>query len=63
MHEENDELKCDLYNLAYMNNLSFTANNKDKFIQVYTKSQHIFKGCKFELQQFKTEIKLTKICG
>ncbi|XP_068232415.1 uncharacterized protein [Palaemon carinicauda] len=48
------ELKTELYNLAYMDNLAYTTNDIDRLKWVYEKLDSIFSPYKFELQQFIT---------
>ncbi|XP_068225225.1 uncharacterized protein [Palaemon carinicauda] len=48
------ELKTELYNLAYMDNLAYTTNDIDRLKWAYEKLDSIFSPYKFELQQFIT---------
>ena len=50
--EKENLLRNTLYNLAYMDNLSFSAQDYDQLKYAYEKSHEIFNAAGFNLQQF-----------
>ena len=49
---ENLEIRKALYDLSYMDNLSYTSNNEASLFKAYNLATEVFNKYKFELQQF-----------